>query len=87
MPFLLGVHCVTHLTNLDVRTLFQLSLVAKIEVLFHDIYNYYAQNLKNYLERTRLVKFLEKKPLNFFMQCEDALNLNVVSCQMHLGRI
>ncbi len=46
VPFLLGVHCATHRTNLNMQTLSWLSLVAKIEALFQVVYNYYAQNWK-----------------------------------------
>jgi hypothetical protein len=32
-PFMLGVHCVTHQTNLVVQTLYRLTLVTKIKLL------------------------------------------------------
>jgi hypothetical protein len=70
-----------------VQTLFQLSLVAKIEVLLHIIYNYYAQSLKQYVERTRIGLISGEKTIKNFMQCEDALDFNVVYCQTHLAKI
>jgi hypothetical protein len=62
-PFLLGVHCATHQTNLVMQTLSWLFLVAKIEALLQVVYNYYAQSPKWSLEKTKFVDFLENKVL------------------------
>jgi hypothetical protein len=52
-PFMFNLHCVAHRTNLVVQTLPQLSLVLKIESLFHLMYK--ALMFK---EKNQLVEFM-----------------------------
>ncbi len=58
-PFVLNVHCVTHRTSLVMQMLFQLTLVAKIELLLQFVYNYHSQSPKRSLEKSRLSEFWE----------------------------
>ncbi len=60
-PFVNGVHCMAHCTNLVVQTLNALSLVSKIESLLVFMYNYFVHRPKRHLETTKLVEFLEYK--------------------------
>jgi hypothetical protein len=41
-PFLVGIHCMAHWSNLAMQTLSSLSLVVKIEALFFSMYTYYS---------------------------------------------
>jgi hypothetical protein len=60
-PFLSGVHCMAHHTNLVVQALSSLSLVSKIERLFTYMHNYFTHNPKRHLETSKLVELLECK--------------------------
>jgi hypothetical protein len=44
VPFVSGVHFMTHHTNLVVQTFNGLTLVAKIETLFTSMYNFFTHN-------------------------------------------
>jgi len=46
VPFVSSVHYMAHYTNLAFQTFNDLTLVAKIETLFADIYNFFAHNPK-----------------------------------------
>ncbi len=56
-PYMLGVHCVAHRTNLVIQTLSKLPLVSKIETMLQSIYTYYFLSLKRHLD---IYKFGEK---------------------------
>ncbi len=58
-PFVIGVHCMAHRTNLIVRTLKGLNLVKKIEYVISSMYNYFIHNPKCHLEVIKLVKLLD----------------------------
>jgi hypothetical protein len=53
-PFVSGVHCMAHRTNLVVQTFSALSLVSKLESLLAAMYNYFVHSLKHHLEITKL---------------------------------
>ncbi len=53
-PFVSGVHCMAHRTNLVVQTLSALSLVSKIESLLASMYNYFVHSPNHHLEITKL---------------------------------
>jgi hypothetical protein len=59
VPFVSGVHCMTHHTNLIVQTLHGLTLVAKIITSFVGMYNFFAHNPNQALEASKLNKLLE----------------------------
>ncbi len=52
VPYVNGVHCMAHHTNLVVWTLGGLSLVTKIESLLSFTYNYFAHSPKQHTELT-----------------------------------
>jgi hypothetical protein len=58
-PYLSGVHCMTHCTNLVVAMLSSLRLVSKVESLLARMYNYFARSPKRHLEFCKLVEILE----------------------------
>jgi hypothetical protein len=60
-PYINGVYCMVHRTNLVVQTLGGLNLVTKIESLLSSTYNYFAHLLKRHANLTKLVKLLEYK--------------------------
>jgi hypothetical protein len=60
-PYLSSVHCMAHCTNLAVAMLSSLKLVSKVESLLAGMYNYFAHDLKRYLEFCKLAKNLESK--------------------------
>jgi hypothetical protein len=53
VPFMSGVHCMAHHTNLVVQTLSSLSLVGKIESLLTSMHNYFAHIPKHHLEASK----------------------------------
>lgn len=58
VPFVSGVQCMAHCTNLVVQTFNNLNLVSKIEFLLVSMYNYFCHNPKRHLETTKLAKLL-----------------------------
>ena len=58
-PYMFGVHCMAHRTNLVVQTLSNLPLVAKVETLCERLYNYFTVSPKRHLEFTKLVDVVE----------------------------
>jgi hypothetical protein len=60
-PYLSGVHCMAHRTNLIVVMLSSLRLVSKVESLLVGMYNHFAHNPKQHLEFCKLSKILESK--------------------------
>lgn len=61
VPFVSGVHCMTHHTNIVVQTLSGLTLVAKIKTSLVGMYNFFAHNPNQALEASKLNKLLEWK--------------------------
>jgi hypothetical protein len=59
VPFVSGVHCMTHHTNIVVQTLSGLTLVAKIKTSLVGMYNFFAHNPNQALEASKLNKLLE----------------------------
>ncbi len=60
-PFMNGVHCMAHRTNLFIQTLNSLSLVSKIESLLASMYNYFVHSLICHLETTKLAEIFKCK--------------------------
>jgi hypothetical protein len=58
-----GVHCVSHRTNLAVKELSNLPVIAKIENLLQSLYSYFARSPKRHLEFTKLAVVMETKGL------------------------
>jgi hypothetical protein len=63
-PFLFGVHCMAHRTNLEVEPLSRLPLVSKLETLCQAMYNYFKQSSKKHLEFQKLANLVETKGLS-----------------------
>jgi hypothetical protein len=61
VPYVNGVHCMAHHTNLVVQTLGGLSLVTKTESLLSFTYNYFTHSPKRHVELMKLFEFLECK--------------------------
>jgi len=59
IPFVNGVHYMTHHTNLVVQTFSGLTLVANIKTLLIGMYNFFAHNPNQALEASKLIKLLE----------------------------
>jgi len=55
-PFVIGVHCITHGTNLS-----NIPLVSCIKNLLQCLYGYFNHNPKKYLEFTKLVEIMKIK--------------------------
>jgi hypothetical protein len=79
-PFVSGVHCMAHCTNLAVQTLNNFSLVGKIEIFFASMHNYFAHNPKRHLEANKLAELFECKGNNC-QKHQDTLDLNVITFQ------
>jgi hypothetical protein len=62
-PYLFGVHCMAHRTNLVVEPLSNLPVVSKIESLCKNIHNYFSHSPKRHLEFTKLAEIVETKGL------------------------
>jgi hypothetical protein len=58
-PYLFGVHCMAHRTNLAVEPLSNLPSVSKIESLCKNIHSYFSHLPKRHLEFTKLVEIVE----------------------------
>jgi hypothetical protein len=56
-PFLSGVHCFVHKTNLAAITLFNLELVHQLEAL----YAIFLHNPKKFLEFQKLIDLIQKQ--------------------------
>jgi hypothetical protein len=59
VPFILGIYCMAHRTNLALEPLFNLSLVAKLESLCQAMYAYFSHSPKNHLEFQKLAGVVE----------------------------
>jgi hypothetical protein len=62
-PFMFGVHCMAHCTNLVVQHLSDLPLVAKLESLCQALYAYFSHSSKRLLEFQKLVEMVETEGL------------------------
>jgi hypothetical protein len=58
-PFMLGIHCMAHRTNLAVEPLSNLPVVSKLETLCQAIYSYFNMSSKKHLEFQKLVDIAE----------------------------
>jgi hypothetical protein len=60
-PFMIGVHCMNHRTNLVVQTLSKMGIVIKIKDVLQSLYAYFSHNLKRSQEFVDLVDIVETK--------------------------
>jgi hypothetical protein len=58
---MIGVHCMSHCTNLVVQTLYQMGIVRKIENVLQNLYAYFFHNLKRIQEFVDLDDIVETK--------------------------
>jgi len=58
-PFMFGMHCMAHRTNLAVEPLSNLPLVAKVEELCQSMYAYFSHSPKRHLEFQKLADLVE----------------------------
>jgi hypothetical protein len=62
-PFMFGVHCMAHRTNLAVEPLLNLPGVAKLEALCQTMFSYFSLSPKCHLEFPRLADIVETEGL------------------------
>jgi hypothetical protein len=62
-PFMIGVHCMVHRTNLAVEPLSNLPMVEKLETLCQGLYNYFTMSSKKHLEFQKLADIVETEGL------------------------
>jgi hypothetical protein len=55
-PFMVGIHCMAHRTNLASKVLSKIKLVRKVEYLVQDVYTYFARSPKCYHEYQMIAK-------------------------------
>jgi hypothetical protein len=60
-PFLNGVHCFAHKTNLAMIILFDLPLVHQLEGVLQSLYVSFIHNLKKFLEFQKLANLINTK--------------------------
>jgi hypothetical protein len=65
VPFMSGVHYITHYINLVVQTLSSLSLVGKIKCFLTSMHNYFAHSPKHHLEQISWLNSLNAKEIRF----------------------
>ena len=58
-PFMFGIHCMAHRTNLAVQALSNLPVVAKIEALCQAMFSYFSHSPKRHLQFQRLTELVE----------------------------
>jgi hypothetical protein len=66
-PFMSGVHCFAHKTNLAMITLFNLPFVHQLEGVLQNLYVFFTHSLKKFLEFHKLAKLINTKS-NKFLQ-------------------
>jgi hypothetical protein len=62
-PYLMGVHYMSHRTNLAVQALSNLPMVTKIESLLQSLHSYFTSSPKRHLEFTKLAEIVETSGL------------------------
>jgi len=60
-PFTIGVHCMSHGTNLAVQTLFKMGIVRKIEDVLQSLYTYFSHSPKKTQKFVDLVDIVETR--------------------------
>ena len=58
-----GVHCVSHRTNLAVKTLEKVPVISKIEAMLQTFHAYFSASPKRHLEFTKLADLMRTKGL------------------------
>jgi hypothetical protein len=66
-PFMLGVHCMAHRTNLEVEPLFNLHVVSKLVTFCQALYNYFSMSSKKLLEFQKLADIVEIEGLRMLL--------------------
>lgn len=69
-PFMIGVHCMAHQTNLAVEPLSNLPMVEKLEMLCQGLYNYFTMSSKKHLEFQKLANIVETEGLRMCKNVE-----------------
>jgi hypothetical protein len=59
VPFVMGIHCMSHRTNLAVQTLSQVPLVARIEDMLQSLYSFFSHSPKRNQELADLANIVE----------------------------
>jgi len=62
-PFMFGVHCMAHRTNLAVEPLSNLPVVSKLEALCQTMHAYFSHSPKRHLEFQKLANYMESEGL------------------------
>jgi hypothetical protein len=62
-PFMLGVYCMAHRTNLVVEPLSNLPVVSKLETLRQALYSYFIMSSKKHLKFQKLINIVETEGL------------------------
>jgi hypothetical protein len=65
-PFLSGVHCFAHETNLVVVTLSNLDLECWLEGILQNMYAFFTHNPKKFIEFRKFVNIMNLKKNKFF---------------------
>ena len=65
-PYIQGMHCVAHRSDLAIQCLSDLEMVARTETLLAVLHKYFSISPKRHLELQKLVEFLESKSKQIF---------------------
>jgi len=60
-PFSMCVHCVAHWINLVVKSLFNLTLFAQLEVFMGNLHSYFSHSPKWHLDFQKFITAMETK--------------------------
>jgi hypothetical protein len=63
---MIGIHCMTHYTNLVVQIFFNLAIVQNFEDVLKNLYSYFSYNPKRTQEFATLVNILEIEGQHIF---------------------
>ncbi len=83
-PFLIGVHYVTHQTNLAILVLSKLSLVMHIESMLQSLYAFFSHNPKKVLKFVNLAKTLKIK---YKTKYKNSLDINVEPFETYVRKV
>ncbi len=62
-PHFIGIHCMPHIMNLAMQSLFTMPMISKLENFLQMLYGYFSTSPKRHLEFTKLVEIVETKGL------------------------
>jgi hypothetical protein len=86
VPFMIGMHCFGHRTNLVVFILFMLSLVVHLEALLGPCMSFFSL-IKEVPWISKLVWCTHRKGKQIVKKHENKMDQHVVSCEMCYGAI